>query len=92
MQPFRPGDTVYFISNNTHAIQATVASAAGSMYTLRFPGVTKEGTASIRLKASRLYATQEEANAHLPAYIQEKNRKEERKKEAERGFRPPALH
>lgn len=91
MSYFEPGTTVYFISNNTHIIKATVASVSGNLYTVRFPGITTEGTASIRLKASRLYATEEEAEAHLPEHIKARKKAEKERKE-EPGFRAPGWH
>ena len=91
MHLFSPGDDAYFISNNTHVIKATVASISGSLYTVTFPGVTNEATAAIRLQASRLYATEEEAEAHLPAYIKERKQAEKEHKQ-EPGFRAPGWH
>ena len=92
MHIFRPGDDAYFISNNTHVIKATVKSISGSLYTVTFPGVTNEARAAIRLKASRLYATEEEAEAHLPAHVRARKQDEKGKTEQVRGYRPPDLH
>ena len=89
---YHPGTTVYFISNNTHVIKATVMSISGGLYTLSFRGITNEGTAAIRLKASRLYATAEEAKAHLPAHVRERKIAEEKRKESERGFAASGWH
>ena len=89
---YHPGTTVYFISNNTHVIKATVMSISGDLYTLSFRGITNEGTAAIRLKASRLYATAEEAKAHLPAHVRERKIAEEKRKESERGFAASGWH
>ena len=57
---FKPGQTVYFIANNSHVVQATVIKVSGNLYTLRFDGK------GIRLKGHRLFATKEEAEAQLP--------------------------
>lgn len=92
MNVFHPGNTIYFISNNTHIIRAIVLSVSGGLYTIMFPGVTNEATAAIRLKASRLYATEEEAEAYLPKHIRERNRTEKEQKEQVRGFRAPGWH
>ena len=92
MHIFRPGDDAYFISNNTHVIKATVKSISGSLYTVTFPGVTNEACAAIRLKASRLYATEEEAETHLPKHIKARKQAEKEQKEQVRGFRAPGWH
>ena len=91
MNDFRQKDTVYFISNNTHVVRAMVMSVSGDLYTVTFPGVTNESRAAIRLKASRLYATEEEAEAHLPAYIRERKEAATKQKQ-EPGFRAPGWH
>ena len=92
MPVYHPEDTVYFISNNAYVIKATVASISGSLYTVIFPGVTNESRAAIRLKVSRLYATAEEAEAHLPAHIRASKPAESDQKEQECGFRAPQWH
>ena len=92
MKTFQPGTTVYFISNSTRITRATVMSVSRGLYTVSFPGITNEGTAAIRLKASRLYATEEEAEAHLPAQVRERKRAEEERKEEDQGYRAPGWH
>ena len=72
MKQYEPETTVYFLANNLHVVKATVVSVSGDLYTIAFPSITSEGTAVIRLKASRLYATEEEAKAHLPEYAKER--------------------
>ena len=72
---FKPNDTAYIIESNRLVRKVTIISFDGVFYTVRFEG--KGGT---RLRASRLYATPEEAEAMLP----------EKKEPVFRGFRPPS--
>lgn len=56
----KPGDTCWIIENNSYAISGTVRSISGNFYTI----VLKNGSA-VRLKAHRVFETQEEAEIHI---------------------------
>lgn len=56
----KPGDTCWIIENNSYAISGTVRSISGNFYTI----ILKNGSA-VRLKAHRVFGTQEEAESHI---------------------------
>ena len=58
---FKPGDTVYLISSAHFIEEATVVMTISGFVTIRF---TQRGGGT-RVRESRLYATQEEAEATI---------------------------
>lgn len=56
----KPGDTCWIIENNLYAVCGTIKSANGSFYTI----ILKNGSA-VRLKAHRVFETQEEAESRI---------------------------
>lgn len=62
MDKFDRGQYVYIVENNRWVRKATVISHSGGFYTLGFldGGMT-------RLRESRVFATEEEAKAEIPA-------------------------
>ena len=55
-----PGDTCWIIENNLYAISGTVRSVSGNFYT-----VVLKNRSAVRLKAHRVFETQEEAESHI---------------------------
>lgn len=55
-----PGDTCWIIENNLYAVCGTIKSVNGSFYTI----ILKNGSA-VRLKAHRIFETQQEAESHI---------------------------
>ena len=53
---FRKGQTVYFLQSKKNIIQARIIAVSGGFYTLKLA----DG-GGIRMRESRLYATEEEA-------------------------------
>ena len=62
MKRFNEGDVVYFISSSVFIKKATVIRNAGGFCTIRFSDGNC-GTSGTRVRESKLYRTQEEANA-----------------------------
>lgn len=64
MRRYNVGDTVYFIEGKYNVVKAEVI-LVGWLYSLRYKSTMSSGMAGIRLNASRLYATEEEARAAI---------------------------
>ena len=62
MQKFNEGDTVYFVASSIFVRKAKVVRNAGGFCTIRFSDGNC-GTSGTRVRESKLYRTQEEANA-----------------------------
>ena len=62
MKRFDEGDVVYFVSSSVFIKKATVIRNAGGFCTIRFSDGNC-GTSGTRVRESKLYRTQEEANA-----------------------------
>lgn len=62
MKQLNEGDVVYFISSSVFIKKATVIRNAGGFCTIRFSDGNC-GTSGTRVRESKLYRTQEEANA-----------------------------
>ena len=62
MKRFNEGDTVYFIASSIFVRKAKVVRNAGGFCTIRFSDGNC-GTSGTRVRESKLYRTQEEANA-----------------------------
>ena len=62
MKRFNEGDVVYFISSSVFIKKATVIRNTGGFCTIRFSDGNC-GTSGTRVRESKLYRTQEEANA-----------------------------
>ena len=62
LKRFNEGDVVYFISSSVFIKKATVIRNAGGFCTIRFSDGNC-GTSGTRVRESKLYRTQEEANA-----------------------------
>ena len=62
MKRFNEGDVVYFISSSVFIKKATVIRNAGGFCIIRFSDGNC-GTSGTRVRESKLYRTQEEANA-----------------------------
>ena len=62
LKRFNEGDVVYFISSSVFIKKATVIRNAGGFCTIRFSDGNC-GTSVTRVRESKLYRTQEEANA-----------------------------
>ena len=56
----KPGDTCWIIENNLYAISGTVRSVSGNFYT-----IVLKNRSAVRLKAHRVFETQEEAESHI---------------------------
>lgn len=56
----KPGDTCWIIENNLYAVCGSIKSVSGNFYTI----ILKNGSA-VRLKAHRVFETQEEAEDHI---------------------------
>ena len=61
MKRFNEGDTVYFIASSIFVKKAKVVRNAGGFCTITFDGNC--GTSGTRVRESKLYRTEEEANA-----------------------------
>ena len=57
---FRKGQTVYFLQSKKNVIQARIIAVSGGFYTLKLA----DG-GGIRLRESRLYATEEDAKKEI---------------------------
>lgn len=62
LKRFNEGDVVYFISSSVFIKKATVIRNTGGFCTIRFSDGNC-GTSGTRVRESKLYRTQEEANA-----------------------------
>lgn len=56
----KPGDICWIIENNLYAVSGTIRNVNGNFYTI----ILKNGSA-VRLKAHRVFETQEEAERHI---------------------------
>lgn len=56
----RPGDTCWIIENNLYAVCGTIKSVSGNFYT-----IILKNSSAVRLKAHRVFGTQEEAESHI---------------------------
>ena len=63
LKRFNEGDTVYFIASSIFVRKAKVVRNAGGFCTIIFDGNGNCGTSGTRVRESKLYRTQEEANA-----------------------------
>lgn len=63
MKQFNEGDTVYFIASSIFIKQAKVLRNTGGFCTIIFDGNGNCGTSGTRVRESKLYRTEEEANA-----------------------------
>ena len=63
MKQFNEGDTVYFIASSIFIKQAKVLRNTGGFCTIIFDGNGNCGTSGTRARESKLYRTEEEANA-----------------------------
>lgn len=63
MKLFIEGDTVYFIASSIFVKKAKVVRNAGGFCTITFDGNGNCGTSGTRVRESKLYRTEEEANA-----------------------------
>lgn len=59
----KAGDTCYIVKNGRIVSPAAIVSISGGFYTLRFP----DTNGMIRLKKHRIFTTQQEAEASIPA-------------------------
>lgn len=62
MKRFNEGDIVYFISSSVFIKKATVIRNAGGFCTIIFDGNGNCGASGTRVRESKLYRTEEEAN------------------------------
>lgn len=60
MKRFNEGDTVYFVASSVFVRKAKVVRNAGGFCTIIFDGNC--GTSGTRVRESKLYRTEEEAN------------------------------
>ena len=63
MKQLNEGDVVYFISSSVFIKKATVIRNTGGFCTITFDGNGNCGTSGTRVRESKLYRTEEEANA-----------------------------
>ena len=62
LKRFNEGDTVYFIASSVFVRKAKVVRNAGGFCTIIFDGNGNCGTSGTRVRESKLYLTEEEAN------------------------------
>ena len=62
MKRFNEGDVVYFISSSVFIKKATVIRNASGFCTIIFDGNGNCGASGTRVRESKLYRTEEEAN------------------------------
>lgn len=62
MARFKAGDTAFLVESNRVIREVTVASCAGGMYLIKF-----QNGGGIRVKEHRLFASEEDAKASIPA-------------------------
>ena len=62
LKRFNEGDTVYFIASSVFVRKAKVVRNAGGFCTIIFEGDGNCGTSGTRVRESKLYRTEEEAN------------------------------
>lgn len=63
MKRFNEGDTVYFIASSVFVRKAKVVRNTGGFCTIIFDGNGNFGTSGTRVRESKLYRTEEEADA-----------------------------
>ena len=63
MKQFNEGDIVYFIASSIFVRKAKVVCNAGGFCTIIFDGNGNCGTSGTRVRESKLYRTEEEANS-----------------------------
>lgn len=63
LKRFNEGDTVYFVASSIFVRKAKVVRNAGGFCTIIFDGDGNCGTSGTRVRESKLYRTEEEANA-----------------------------
>ena len=63
MKRFNQGDTVYFVASSIFVRKAKVVRNTGGFCTITFDGNGNCGTSGTRVRVSKLYRTEEEANA-----------------------------
>ena len=63
LKRFNEGDTVYFIASSIFVRKAKVVRNASGFCTIIFDGNGNCGTSGTRVRESKLYRTEEEANA-----------------------------
>lgn len=63
LKRFNKGDTVYFVASSIFVRKAEVVRNTGGFYTIIFDGNGNCGTSGTRIHESKLYRTEEEANA-----------------------------
>ncbi len=61
MNGFKQGDTVFIVESNRFIREAEVRSYSGGLYLIKF----KDNGGGIKVKAHRLYASKEEAEASI---------------------------
>lgn len=62
LKRFNEGDTVYFVASSIFVRKAKVVRTVGGFCTITFDGNGNCGTSGTRVRESKLYRTQEEAN------------------------------
>ena len=62
---FKAGDICYILESNRRVRQAKVAGKSGEFYTIQLVG----SCGAIRLKESRLFATEEDAKKSMYGYV-----------------------
>lgn len=62
MKRFNEGDTVYFIASSIFGKKAKVIRNSGGFFTIIFDCNGNCGTSGTRVRESKLYRTEEEAN------------------------------
>lgn len=63
MKRFNEGDTVYFVASSVFVRKAKVVWNTGGFCTIIFDGNGNCGTSGTRVRESKLYRTEEEADA-----------------------------
>lgn len=62
MKRFNEGDTVYFVASSIFVRKTKVVRTASGFCTITFDGNGNCGTSGTRVRESKLYRTEEEAN------------------------------
>ena len=75
MKRFNEGDTVYFIASSIFVRKAKVVRNTGEFCTIIFDGNGNCGTSGTRVRESKLYRTEEEANAIVKQYKEANKRR-----------------
>ena len=68
MKQFNEGDIVYFIASSIFVRKAKVVRNDGGFCTIIFDGNGNCGTSGTRVRESKLYRTEEEANSIVKQY------------------------